>query len=359
MATYNFGPVHHSESPTSMNVRGWVDDNGDYTIIFATDFSSSESYFNYSWTIYIGYDTSKPILEIPANTIGNNSSFSRIVTGKTYDRHFHVWAHCGCDGCANNTAPLVIADIDLYKEPSWNSVEVIDRTTRSITVKAMWYDVNNSTEVTNDADATIELYDNSTGNLLQTKKCYMCDGSDPVIFDGLAHRSNYFIKAKLSDGVTDNIYYSEDIRADTRALGCECESHEVHQYSLMAVFKSTVDYKTDYTQSGITRSNCELLDSDLNIIDNANIAFEDEDAEKPANCKVIVKDLVSYTDYAIKYYVTDGVNIAYCTVTLKTIFPYIRLYNNDSYHLAIPYIYHDGSYHMAKIFENGIELNGE
>ena len=30
MATHNFGPVYHSESPTSMNMFGHVDDNGNY-----------------------------------------------------------------------------------------------------------------------------------------------------------------------------------------------------------------------------------------------------------------------------------------------------------------------------------------
>ena len=119
MATHNFGPVYHSESPTSMNMFGHVDDNGNYTITFQSAFTSSESYFNYSWTIYVGEGTSNPVLEIPANTIGNNASYSQTVMGKVNGSRFYAWAHCGCDGCANNTSPLVIADINLYIAPSF------------------------------------------------------------------------------------------------------------------------------------------------------------------------------------------------------------------------------------------------
>ena len=63
MAIHNFGPIHHSESPTSMNMTGWVDDDGNYSITFATNFANGESY-NYPWTIYIGTDSSNPVMEI-------------------------------------------------------------------------------------------------------------------------------------------------------------------------------------------------------------------------------------------------------------------------------------------------------
>ena len=43
MTIHNFGPIHHSESPTSMNMTGWVDDDGNYSITFATNFANGES----------------------------------------------------------------------------------------------------------------------------------------------------------------------------------------------------------------------------------------------------------------------------------------------------------------------------
>ena len=353
MATHNFGPVYHSESPTSMNMFGHVDDNGNYTITFQSAFTSSESYFNYSWTIYVGEGTSNPVLEIPANTIGNNASYSQTVMGKVNGSRFYAWAHCGCDGCANNTSPLVIADINLYIAPSLGIIEIADKTTKSITVRATWNDVNNNSG-TKDADVTINLVD-TFGNVLATKIAYSRDGSDPVTFDNLTHNSEYIIKATLSDGTTTLDY--PEINTITKTLAVNCTDLEVHQYSIIAKFVSTVNNNESYIQSGITRSKCELLNSSNEVI-SCNISYED-DVNKPANSIVTVSDLVSYTEYNLSYYITDGFNVVSCTVNATTVFPYIRINIDGEYKKAIPYIYTNDEWHMAKGYENQQEFNGE
>ena len=142
MAVHNFGPIYHSEAPKSMKMTGWVDDDGNYSITFASAFTDTDSSFKYSWTIYVGTDSSNPVIQIPQDTINNDASFTKTATGKISGAKFHAWAHCGCDGCANNTAPLVIADINLYVPPTLGTIEVINKTTKSITVKATWNDVN-------------------------------------------------------------------------------------------------------------------------------------------------------------------------------------------------------------------------
>lgn len=354
MAIHNFGPIYHSESPTSMNMTGWVDDDGNYSITFATAFSSSESYFNYSWTIYVGTDDSNPVMQIPQDTIGNNASFTRTCTGQITGTHFYAWAHCGCDGCVNNTTPLVIADINLYSPPSLGTIEIIDLTTKSITVKATWNDVNNGIG-TKDADVTINLHD-TFGNLLSTLTAYSRDGSDPVTFDNLTHNSGYVIRASLSDGTT-TLNYS-DIETTTKKLSCIIKSSEIHQYSIIANFIATVNDDENYTQSGITRYNCELLDKDNNVITDANISYED-DTNKPSNSIVTVSDLISYTEYNIKYYITDGFNVVSCIFNVTTVFPYVRINVDGEYKKAIPYIYTNNDWHKAKGFKNQQEFNGE
>ena len=213
MAVHNFGPIYHSESPKSMKMTGWVDDDGNYSITFASAFTDADSSFKYSWTIYVGTDSSNPVIEIPQDTINNDASFTKTATGKISGTKFHAWAHCGCDGCANNTAPLVIADINLYVSPTLGTIEVTNRTTKSITVKATWNDVNG--EEYTKANATIKLV-KSDGTVVATKTEHSKDGSDPVTFDNLDHNTAYTVKALLSDGTTTLNY--TDITTSTKLL---------------------------------------------------------------------------------------------------------------------------------------------
>ena len=331
MAVHNFGPIYHSESPKSMKMTGWVDDDGNYSITFASAFTDADSSFKYSWTIYVGTDSSNPVIQIPQDTINNDASFTKTATGKISGTKFHAWAHCGCDGCANNTAPLVIADINLYVPPTLGTIEVIDKTTKSITVKATWNDVNG--EEYTKASATIKLV-KSDGSVVATKTEYLKDS--------------------VSDGITTLNY--TDISASTKLLKVEYSNLEIHQYSAIVNFTSSVDDTRDYGQTGITRQKCNLTSAGTTY--NDNISFED-DKTRPANSKVIVHDLKSYTKYNLAYYITDGHNIVSIAFDFTTVFPYVRVCIDGEYKKAIPYIYTNKEWHMAKGYISNNEFNGE
>ena len=351
MAVHNFGPIYHSEAPKSMKMTGWVDDDGNYSITFASAFTDADSSFKYSWTIYVGTDSSNPVIQIPQDTINNDASFTKTATGKISGAKFHAWAHCGCDGCANNTAPLVIADINLYVPPTLGTIEVINRTTKSITIKATWNDVNG--EEYTKANATIKLV-KSDGSVVATKTEYLKDGSDPVTFDNLDHNTAYTIKASVSDGITTLNY--TDISASTKLLKVEYSNLEIHQYSAIVNFISSIDNKKEYDQTNIARQKCNLTSTSTTY--NDNISFED-DKTKPANSKVIIHGLKSYTKYKLEYYVTDGHNIVSVALDFTTVFPYARININGECKKAIPYIYANKEWHIAKGYIGNKEFNGE
>ena len=351
MAVHNFGPIYHSESPKSMKMTGWVDDDGNYSITFASAFTDADSSFKYSWTIYVGTDSSNPVIEIPQDTINDDASFTKTATGKISGTKFHAWAHCGCDGCANNTTPLVIADINLYVPPTLGTIEVTNRTTKSITVKATWNDVNG--EEYTKANATIKLV-KSDGTVVATKTEHSKDGSDPVTFDNLDHNTAYTVKASLSDGTTTLNY--TDITTSTKLLKVEYSNLETHQYSAIVNFTSSVDDTRDYSQTGIARQKCNLTSNSTAY--NDNISFED-DKTKPANSKVTIHDLKSYTKYKLEYYITDGHNIVSVAIDFTTVFPYARININGECKKAIPYIYTNKEWHIAKGYIGNKEFNGE
>ena len=351
MAVHNFGPIYHSEAPKSMKMTGWVDDDGNYSITFASAFIDADSSFKYSWTIYVGTDSSNPVIEIPQDTINNDASFTKTATGKISGTKFHAWAHCGCDGCANNTAPLIIADINLYVPPTLGTIEVINRTTKSITVKATWNDVNG--EEYTKANATIKLV-KSDGTVVATKTEHSKDGSDPVTFDNLDHNTAYTVKASLSDGTTTLNY--TDITTSTKLLKVEYSNLEIHQYSAIVNFISSIDNKKEYDQINIVRQKCNLTSAGTTY--NDNISFED-DKTKPANSKVIIHDLKSYTKYKLEYYITDGHNIVSVALDFTTVFPYARININGESKKVIPYIYANKEWHIAKGYIGNKEFNGE
>ena len=351
MAVHNFGPIYHSEAPKSMKMTGWVDDDGNYSITFASAFTDADSSFKYSWTIYVGADSSNPVIEIPQDTINNDASFTKTATGKISGTKFHAWAHCGCDGCANNTAPLVIADINLYVPPTLGTIEVTNRTTKSITVKATWNDVNG--EEYTKANAIIKLV-KSDGTVVATKTEHSKDGSDPVTFDNLDHNTAYTVKASLSDGTTTLNY--TDVTTSTKLLKVEYSNLEIHQYSAIVNFTSSVDDTRDYGQTNIVRQKCNLTST--NTTYNDNISFED-DKTKPANSKVTIHDLKSYTKYKLEYYITDGHNIVSVAIDFTTVFPYARININGESKKVIPYIYTNKEWHIAKGYIGNKEFNGE
>lgn len=351
MAVHNFGPIYHSEAPKSMKMTGWVDDDGNYSITFASAFTDADSSFKYSWAIYVGTDSSNPVMEIPQDTINNDASFTKTATGKISGSKFHAWAHCGCDGCANNTAPLVIADINLYVPPTLGTIEVTNKTTKSITVKATWNDVNG--EEYTKANATIKLV-KSDGSVVDIKTEHLKDGSDPVTFDNLDHNTAYTVKASLSDGTTTLNY--TDISVSTKLLKVEYSNLEVHQYSAIVNFTSSIDNKKEYDQTGIIRQKCNLTSNSTTY--NDNISFEDNKT-RPANSKVTVHDLTSYTKYNLAYYITDGHNIVSIAFDFTTVFPYVRVCIDGKYKKAIPYIYTNKEWHMAKGYVGNKEFNGE
>ena len=351
MAVHNFGPIYHSEAPKSMKMTGWVDDDGNYSITFASAFTDADSSFKYSWTIYVGTDSSNPVIEIPQDTINNDASFTKTITGKISGTKFHAWAHCGCDGCANNTAPLIIADINLYVPPTLGTIEVTNRTTKSITVKATWNDVNG--EEYTKANATIKLV-KSDGSVVATKTEHSKDGSDPVTFDNLDHNTAYTVKASLSDGTTTLNY--TDIATSTKLLKVEYSNLEIHQYSAIVNFISSIDNKKEYDQTNIARQKCNLTSTSTTY--NDNISFED-DKTKPANSKVTIHDLKSYTKYKLEYYITDGHNIVSVAIDFTTVFPYARININGKCKKAIPYIYTNKEWHIAKGYIGNKEFNGE
>lgn len=351
MAVHNFGPIYHSEAPKSMKMTGWVDDDGNYSITFASAFTDADSSFKYSWTIYVGTDSSNPIIEIPQDTINSDASFTKTATGKISGTKFHAWAHCGCDGCANNTAPLVIADINLYVPPTLGTMEVINKTTKSVTAKATWNDVNG--EEYTKANATIKLV-KSDGTVVSTKTAHLKDGSDPVTFDNLGHNTAYTVKASLSDGITTLNY--TDISTNTKLLKVEYSNLVIHQYSAIVNFISSIDNKKEYDQTNIARQKCNLMSDGTTY--NDNISFED-DKIRPANSKVTIHDLKSYTKYKVEYYITDGHNVVSVAIDFTTVFPYARININGKSKKAIPYIYTNKKWHIAKGYIGNKEFNGE
>ena len=351
MAVHNFGPIYHSEAPKSMKMTGWVDDDGNYSITFASAFTDADSSFKYSWTIYVGTDSSNPVIEIPQDTINSDASFTKTATGKISGTKFHAWAHCGCDGCANNTAPLVIADINLYVPPTLGTIEVTNKTTKSITVKATWNDVNG--EEYTKANVTIKLV-KSDGTVVNTKTVHLKDGSDPVTFDNLGHNTTYTVKASLSDGITTLNY--TDISTNTKLLKVEYSNLVIHQYSAIVNFISSIDNKKEYDQTNIARQKCNLMSDGATY--NDNISFED-DKTRPANSKVTIHDLKSYTKYKVEYYITDGHNVVSVTIDFTTVFPYARININGKSKKVIPYIYTNKKWHIAKGYIGNKEFNGE
>ena len=352
---FSFSWLH--EHP-KMTVSGSVDFDGNYSVSFTTSWTDGSSFFNYSFKVQV--DGGKSI-NFAAGSIkkGTTGSCSGTLSG----RNFKVIATCGDTGCGNGAAKgKILIDKTLndpYTAPSWGTLSVEERTTKSIKIKATWNDVNNNLS-TNDADAVIVLY-NSSKQEIKRDTAYSRDGSS-VTFDNLSHNTTYYYNAYLTDaangGSTSSLWYDPGyLPTSTKKLGCTYDTTSAKQYSISANFYATVDDAKYPTQSGISCSTAELQNSSGTWLENLTTF-------SGTYGTISASGLTSYTTYKLKCSITDGSNTVSNTVSLTTIFPYARIKVNGVWKKAMPYVNVNGYWKLAKPYVKNSggewkECNGE
>ena len=308
---FSFSWLH--EHP-KMTVSGSVDFDGNYSVSFTTSWTDDSSFFNYSFKVQVDG--------------GNSINFAENSIKK------------GTTGSCSGT------------------LSVEERTTKSIKIKATWNDVNNNLS-TNDADAVIVLY-NSSKQEIKRGTAYSRDGSS-VTFDNLSHNTTYYYNAYLTDagngGSTSTLWYNPGyLPTSTKKLGCTSDTSVTNQTSISANFYATVDDSKSFSQSGIECSNAELQDG-------SGVKIKDLTKFEGTSGTISATGLTSYTKYKLKCNIYDGYNTVDKIVDFTTLFPYARIQTNNGFKKAIPYIYTNGSWHLAKghVYSNSEfhEFNGQ
>lgn len=350
---YTFSWLHVSPKLT---VEGWIKKNGSYSVTFKATSWSSSSFFNYSFNVSVN---GASVIAFSAGTV--TSSTSKTATGTVTTGAFKVVATCGDSGCSNGASGSgkTIIDVSLYTAPSWGTLSVEERTTKSIKITATWNDVNNNLS-TNDADAVIVLY-NSSKQEIKSDTAYSRDGSS-VTFDNLSHNTTYYYNAYLTDaangGSTSSLWYDPGyLPTSTKKLGCTYDTTSAKQYSISANFYATVDDAKYPTQSGISCSTAELQNSSGTWLQNLTTF-------SGTYGTISASGLTSYTTYKLKCSITDGSNTVSNTATLTTIFPYARIKVNGVWKKAMPYVNVNGYWKLAKPYVKNSggewkECNGE
>ena len=351
---FSFSWLH--EHP-KMTVSGSVDFDGNYSVSFTTSWTDDSSFFNYSFKVQVDGGNS---INFAENSIKKGTTGS--CSGKLSGRNFKVIATCGDTGCDNGAANgKILIDKTLndpYTAPSWGTLSVEERTTKSIKIKATWNDVNNNLS-TNDADAVIVLY-NSSKQEIKRGTAYSRDGSS-VNFDNLSHNTTYYYNAYLTDagngGSTSTLWYNPGyLPTSTKKLGCTSDTSVTNQTSISANFYATVDDSKSFSQSGIECSNAELQDG-------SGVKIKDLTKFEGTSGTISATGLTSYTKYKLKCNIYDGYNTVDKIVDFTTLFPYARIQTNNGFKKAIPYIYTNGSWHLAKghVYSNSEfhEFNGQ
>lgn len=350
---YTFSWLHVKPKLT---VEGWVKKNGSYSVTFKATSWSSDSFFNYSFDVDVNGTN---IISCSAGSVTSSTNITK--TGTISGKDFKVVATCGDSGCSNGASGSgkTIIDVNLYTAPSWGTLEVSERTTHSISIKATWNDVNNKSS-TNDADAVIVLY-NSSKQEIKRDTAYSYNGSY-VTFNNLSHNTTYYYDAYLTDeadgGNTSTLWYDPGyISTSTKKLGCTYDTTSAKQYSISAKFYATVDDTKNPTQSGISCSAAELQNSSGNKL-------KDLTTFSGTSGTISASGLTSYTTYKLKCSITDGHNTVSNTVSLTTIFPYARIKVNGAWKKAMPYVNVNGHWKLAKPYVKNSsgewkECNGE
>ena len=182
-----------------------------------------------------------------------------------------------------------------------------------------------------------------------------------MTFDNLSHNTTYYYNAYLTDagngGSTSSLWYDPGyLPTSTKKLGCTSDTSVTNQTSISANFYATVDDSTSFSQSGIECSNAELQDG-------SGVKIKDLTKFKGTSGTISATGLTSYTKYKLKCNIYDGYNTVDKIVDFTTLFPYARIQTNNGFKKAIPYIYTNGSWHLAKghVYSNSEfhEFNGQ
>lgn len=351
---YTFSWDHSVNSP-HMEVIGSVSSDGKYSVRFYKHGTGS---FGYTYDIKVNGTS---ILSYAVGDIKKNINIDTTKNGTVSTGTFKLVVVCGDSGCDNGASDpgKTIIDVSLYTAPSWGTLEVSERTTHSISIKATWNDVNNKSS-TNDADAVIVLY-NSSKQEIKRDTAYSYNGSY-VTFNNLSHNTTYYYDAYLTDeadgGNTSTLWYDPGyISTSTKKLGCTYDTTSAKQYSISAKFYATVDNTKNPTQSGISCSAAELQNSSGNKL-------KDLTTFSGTSGTISASGLTSYTTYKLKCSITDGHNTVSNTVSLTTIFPYARIKVNGVWKKAMPYVNVNGYWKLAKPYVKNSsgtwkECNGE
>ena len=350
---YTFSWDHCVNSP-HMEVIGSVSSDGKYSVRF---YKHGTGQFGYTYNIKVNGTS---IFSYAVGDIKEDVNIDITKNGTVSTKSFKLVVVCGDTGCDNGASGSgrTIIDVNLYTPPSWGTLSVEERTTKSIKIKATWNDVNNNLS-TNDADAVIVLY-NSSKQEIKRGTAYSRDGSS-VTFDNLSHNTTYYYNAYLTDagngGSTSTLWYNPGyLPTSTKKLGCTSDTSVTNQTSISANFYATVDDSTSFSQSGIECSNAELQDG-------SGVKIKDLTKFKGTSGTISATGLTSYTKYKLKCNIYDGYNTVDKIVDFTTLFPYARIQTNNGFKKAIPYIYTNGSWHLAKghVYSNSEfhEFNGQ
>ena len=350
---YTFSWDHCVNSP-HMEVIGSVSSDGKYSVRF---YKHGTGQFGYTYNIKVNGTS---IFSYAVGDIKEDVNIDITKNGTVSTKSFKLVVVCGDTGCDNGASGSgrTIIDVNLYTPPSWGTLSVEERTTKSIKITATWNDVNNNLS-TNDADAVIVLY-NSSKQEIKRGTAYSRDGSS-VTFDNLSHNTTYYYNAYLTDagngGSTSTLWYNPGyLPTSTKKLGCTSDTSVTNQTSISANFYATVDDSTSFSQSGIECSNAELQDG-------SGVKIKDLTKFKGTSGTISATGLTSYTKYKLKCNIYDGYNTVDKIVDFTTLFPYARIQTNNGFKKAIPYIYTNGSWHLAKghVYSNSEfhEFNGQ
>ena len=337
-----------------MEVIGSVSSDGKYSVRF---YKHGTGQFGYTYNIKVNGTS---IFSYAVGDIKEDVNIDITKNGTVSTKSFKLVVVCGDTGWEHGASGSgrTIIDVNLYTPPSWGTLSVEERTTKSIKIKATWNDVNNNLS-TNDADAVIVLY-NSSKQEIKRDTAYSRDGSS-VTFDNLSHNTTYYYNAYLTDagngGSTSSLWYNPGyLPTSTKKLGCTSDTSVTNQTSISANFYATVDDSTSFSQSGIECSNAELQDG-------SGVKIKDLTKFKGTSGTISATGLTSYTKYKLKCNIYDGYNTVDKIVDFTTLFPYARIQTNNGFKKAIPYIYTNGSWHLAKghVYSNSEfhEFNGQ
>ena len=216
--------------------------------------------------------------------------------------------------------------VDPYTPPSNLSFTVKNITTKSLTVVPKW------TNGTEQSTVTVTCYNGTAG--VNSSIQSVTSGSS-IVFNNLPHNTTYTISVMLADSRTTLNATDQKIKTQTITIGYDSEPS---QYYLHFIFYPYIDGILNTTILKFYSILC-LYNTDYEV----GYAVPLNDSKTEFN----ITDLNYYTEYEVRYYVTDGYNIAELCVIEKTLLPCIRLYYNGNWVRAVPYIYSNNKWNLS------------